>query len=68
MTVNAVSPSISSTTSLTQVAPARQPEGAQQVTKAAEQIQAPIPQALPVSIPSVNTEGQKIGTRISTQA
>lgn len=68
MTVNAISSSPTSTTSLSQVAPTRQPEPSQQLNRAAEQQQAPIPQALPVSVPSVNTEGQKIGTRISTQA
>lgn len=67
MTVNAISPSISQTT-LNQVAQTRQPDRERQVDQRAEQVQAPIPTVLPVSVPSVNTEGQKIGTRISTQA
>lgn len=68
MTVNAISSSPTSTRAVTQVVQTRQPEPSQQVNRAAEQQQAPIPKALPDSIPSVNTEGQKIGTRISTQA
>ena len=67
MTVNAIASPVTQTTQ-TQVAQTRQPDRQRQVDQRAEQIQAPIPAVLPQSIPSVNTEGQKIGTRISTQA
>jgi len=68
MTVNALPAAITATSSYapaaaTQTAAPRQ----QEVAKPSQQIER-APSPLPESIPSVNTQGQKIGTRISTQA
>ena len=66
MTVNALPASITATSSYastTPVAPTRQAE----VSRPSQQVER-APSPLPESVPSVNTQGQKIGTRISTQA
>lgn len=65
MAINSVAPS---TTGIQQATPTRQPEQVKQVDRPAEKVQQPAPPPQAATAPTVNTNGQRIGTTISTSA
>lgn len=66
MAVNTVASS--SNAAVQQTTPARQPEPVKAADKPAERVQQPPPPPPAASAPTVNTNGQRIGTTISTTA